>query len=1019
MSSRPALAKLTRPRLRDVEARPRLFQRLDELRHESPALWIGAPAGSGKTALVVSYIEDRELPVLWYRIDERDQHVAELFFYLRVAAEAMEGDPSGSLELPVFSQGVELARFARRFFEALFLRLPSGGLVVFDDYHTASVGSEWQAAFEKCLAGIPPGLNVVVLSRQAPPGSLARSIVHRELGVLESSELLLSEQETAALARRRLGKKQKLSAQEVAQIHAATSGWAAGVSLLLRSNQGGNLAALSGRRAEPLFDYLTNAVFSELSEATQALLLHSACLRRFSVIELEALAGLQVDPSELLGLYRSGFFLESDGPGEQVFRCHPLFRSFLSYRAEQLLGAEALRSARARAADMLQKDGRGEEAVELLALIGDQLALCELVASLAPSLFAQGRSAMLGEWLSAIASENVEASGWLSYWQANCLLATEPSFSLNVFERALAIFEREQDSTGAYLAWAGAVQALVYEQRNFQLLDRWLVRLTDLESFSPGFASAEVGAAVVSSLLLGLTFMGAERSAFERWTARAMALADKASDPSVRAMAASVLVLNFALRGESSAAATWLAALERYSANGPTLLIGQVAARAAATTLAWHEGHNAAAVAVAEEGLALLGQNRVPMWQLALLIYGSLAALNRGASEAGDRFLARLTELASSSTPLELAGYHHVRACRALVRGENKQALSCIELGIDLDRAVGFHQALGVDLQIAAHLHFELGDEASGRAALRESRRIEETHRHPALRYWRLLIEADRALQLGERDPASALLREAFSAGREQQIFNMFCPRPARVAELCQFALAQDIEAEYVCTLVRRNELFQHAAPVGLLTWPWPIRIRTFGGIEVRLDDKPLALGRVRTPLLLLRLLLTTASNRTGMPVARVLASLWPDSDGDNAEHAFDMTVLRLRGQLGEQGRKALRIERGHVLLDSTLCWTDTMALSELLSEIDASGPELSLERCTALAARLEQLYRGPFADEDEIACPFGDYGERVRRKVSAALRTLNTQFSRLGDARPGKALSLRLCEVDPLLRIE
>lgn len=348
MSSRPALAKLTRPRLRDVEARPRLFQRLDELRHESPALWIGAPAGSGKTALVVSYIEDRELPVLWYRIDERDQHVAELFFYLRVAAEAMEGDPSGSLELPVFSQGVELARFARRFFEALFLRLPSGGLVVFDDYHTASVGSEWQAAFEKCLAGIPPGLNVVVLSRQAPPGSLARSIVHRELGVLESSELLLNEQETAALARRRLGKKQKLSAQEVAQIHAATSGWAAGVSLLLRSNQGGNLAALSGRRAEPLFDYLTNAVFSELSEATQALLLHSACLRRFSVTELEALAGLQVDPSELLGLYRSGFFLESDGPGEQVFRCHPLFRSFLSYRAEQLLGAEALRSARAR-----------------------------------------------------------------------------------------------------------------------------------------------------------------------------------------------------------------------------------------------------------------------------------------------------------------------------------------------------------------------------------------------------------------------------------------------------------------------------------------------------------------------------------------------------------------------------------------------------------------------------------------------------------------------------------------------
>jgi LuxR family transcriptional regulator, maltose regulon positive regulatory protein len=1019
MSSRPPLAKLTRPLLRDVEPRTRLFQRLDELRHESPALWIGAPAGSGKTALVVSYLEQGELPVLWYRIDERDQHVAELFFYLRLALEAMESDPGGSLELPVFSQSTELGRFSRRFFEALFLRLPRGGLLVFDDYHTATVGLEWQAAFEKCLASIPDGLNVVVISRQSPPGSLARAIAHRELGVLESSELLLSEQETAALAKRRLGKKQKLSAAELAQIHAATSGWAAGVSLLLRSNQGGNLAALSGRRAEPLFDYLTNAVFSELSEATQTLLLHSACLRRFSLNALEELAGLRVDHSELLGLYRSGFFLESDGPGERLFRCHPLFRSFLSYRAEQLLGVEALRAARARAADMLQNEGRGEEAVELLALIDDQPALCALVASLAPSLFAQGRSAMLGEWLSAIASKSLEASGWLSYWQASCLLATEPSRSLKVFERALAIFEREQEGTGAYLAWAGAVQALVYEQRNFQLLERWLERLTDLERFSPAFASAEVGAAVVSSLLLGLTFSGAERSAFARWTARAMALAEKASDPSVRAMAASVLVFNFAMRGEAASAATWLAAFACYSANGPTPLIGQVAARAAATTLAWHEGRNAAAVAAADEGLALLGQNRVPMWQLALLLYGSLATLDRDVGDAGERFLARLTELASSSTPLEVAGYHHVRACRALARGEHKRALSCIELAIDLDRAVGFGQALGVDLQIAAHLHFELGDEASGREALRESRHIEETHRHPGLRYWRLLIEADRALRVGERDTASTLLREAFTAGQAQQIFNMFCPGPARVAELCRFALAHDIEPEYACNLVRRKELFQHAAPVELLSWPWPIRIRTFGGLDVRLDDKPLALGRVRTPLLLLRLLLTTAGSRAGMPVARVLASLWPESDGDNAEHAFDMTVLRLRGQLGEQGRKALRVERGHVLLDPALCWTDTMALSALLTEIAGSGPQLALEACAGLADRLEQLYRGPFADEDDVASPLGDYGERVRVKVSGALSTLNAHFSRLGDAQQGAALSFRLRGADPLLRVD
>jgi LuxR family transcriptional regulator, maltose regulon positive regulatory protein len=550
MAEHAQVAKLTRPTLRDLEPRRRLFQRLDQLRDASSTVWIGAPAGSGKTALAVSYVDERALPVLWYRIDERDQHVEELFFYLRLWAEAQEGSPRGSMDLPAFSSNVDIGRFARRFFEALFLRLPSGGLLVFDDYHTANVGPQWQAAFETCVASIPSGSNVMLLSRQSPPGCLARPLAHGELGVLESTDLLLSQQETAALARRRLGKTRKLSKEELAQIHCATSGWAAGVSLLLRSGQGGSLTAFSKRSVEAVFEYLSGAVFSELSVATQKLLLHSACLHRFTPAELEELAGSNADRSELLGLYRSGFFLESDGPDEEVFRFHPLFRSFLSYRAEQVFGSEGLRSLRGRAAQMLHREGRYEEAFELLSLIDDQPALCELVLEVAPVLFSQGRTAMLEEWLATIATEQIEVSGWLSYWHATCLLAAKPSRSLQLFERALAIFERQREGDGAYLAWAGAVQALVYEQRNFQPVDQWLQRLTNIERISPAFSSAEIGSAVVGSMLMALTLAGADAAVFAHWSARAIALAEKASDPSVRAMTASVLVLHFALRGQ-------------------------------------------------------------------------------------------------------------------------------------------------------------------------------------------------------------------------------------------------------------------------------------------------------------------------------------------------------------------------------------------------------------------------------------------------------------------------------------
>jgi DNA-binding SARP family transcriptional activator len=598
------------------------------------------------------------------------------------------------------------------------------------------------------------------------------------------------------------------------------------------------------------------------------------------------------------------------------------------------------------------------------------------------------------------------------------LLTVEPTRSLELFELALGNFERDRDGVGAYLAWAGAVQALTYEQRSFQLLERWLERLTNLERFSSAFASPEVGSTVINSLVMGLTLAGAESSVVEHWIAQAMALAEKSSDPSARAMTASVLLLNFALRGDSGLASTLLAVLERQSRSGPMAAIGQVIARAAAAALAWHQGHVGASVEAALEGLSLLDRARVPMWQLALLVFGSFAAIDRGAADEGQRFLNRLAELADSGTPLDVSAYHVVRCCHAMARGDLKQALVSVELSLDRDRAVGFAYGQVVDLQICAYLHFELGNEASAREALREARSIEDAHRQPVLRYWRLVIEADRAAQTGAPELALRLLQEAFSVGRELQIFNVHCPVPARLAELCRLAISHGVEVEYARTLVRRRELFLQVVPLELQTWPWPIQIRTFGGLDVRLNDQQLLLGRVRMPLLLLRLLLTEAGNRAGQPISRVLCSLWPESDGDNATHAFDMTVLRLRNQLGEYGRRALRVERGHVMLDASLCWTDTAALSSLISDVSSLEPETGqaatqVARCSIWAERLVDLYRGPFANDEGDVAPLRDYAERVRAKVAKAAQILAVRLTQLGESRRAEALCSSLLEAD------
>src|SRR5882672_8043177 len=82
-SSPAFLAKLTRPRLTDVFLRRRLFRRLDERRY--PVMWINAPPGAGKTTLVSSYLAERNIPHLWYQLDQGDDDLGTFFHYLGVA----------------------------------------------------------------------------------------------------------------------------------------------------------------------------------------------------------------------------------------------------------------------------------------------------------------------------------------------------------------------------------------------------------------------------------------------------------------------------------------------------------------------------------------------------------------------------------------------------------------------------------------------------------------------------------------------------------------------------------------------------------------------------------------------------------------------------------------------------------------------------------------------------------------------------------------------------------------------
>jgi LuxR family transcriptional regulator, maltose regulon positive regulatory protein len=136
----------------------------------------------------------------------------------------------------------------------------------------------------------------------------------------------------------------------------------------------------------------------------------------------------------------------------------------------------------------------------------------------------------------------------------------------------------------------------------------------------------------------------------------------------------------------------------------------------------------------------------------------------------------------------------------------------------------------------------------------------------------------------------------------------------------------------------------------------WPVKIRSLGGFRVDGVDAAVvaAAKRPSKPLQLLQVLL--ALNPDGSNPRTLADELWPDADADAAYHAFEVTLQRLRRQLGRAD--ALLLSAGSLRLNRAVCWLDLWTLDEVLRELDGGVPP---DDPRGLALRLLQCHRGEF----------------------------------------------------------
>lgn len=236
------IAKIVRPKLSGIFGRDRLFRLLDKGMRK-PVVWVSAPAGSGKTTLVASYLDSRKVPCLWYQVDEGEGDIASFFYFMGVAAKKAAPRHRKPLPLltPEYLQGIPV--FTRRYFEELFRRLKPPFVMVLDNYQDAPPASGFPDMLVHGLDTVPEGVTVVILSRIAPPSQLARLQANNRLHMIGWDEIRFTRNESSGLLETQGFAKHSSEALE--SLYTKTEGWAAGLVFLTAEAGGTALAAPS------------------------------------------------------------------------------------------------------------------------------------------------------------------------------------------------------------------------------------------------------------------------------------------------------------------------------------------------------------------------------------------------------------------------------------------------------------------------------------------------------------------------------------------------------------------------------------------------------------------------------------------------------------------------------------------------------------------------------------------------------------------------------------------------------
>jgi LuxR family transcriptional regulator, maltose regulon positive regulatory protein len=343
---------------------------LERLRGAARVTEVSAPAGSGKTQLLRSWIDQAGLAdrVAWVTV-QREERDAQRF-WLSVL-DALRGTTAGSslVREVTAAPGLDTGEIVERLLQDLGSLKERVWLVVDDVHELASAESLRQ--LELLVMRASPQLRFVLLTRHDLRLGLHRLRLEGGLTEVRAGDLRFTMEEARELF---ATAGVELPDPALAQLHERTEGWAAGLRLAALSLSGhpdpAQFAAEFSGSERTVADYLLAEVLERQSEEVRLLLLRTSVLDRVSGELADLLTGRPGGARMLQELEAVNAFVVSVDAQRTWFRYHRLFADLLRLELRQA-PPEELSALHATAAGWFAGHGCPVEAVRHAQAAGD------------------------------------------------------------------------------------------------------------------------------------------------------------------------------------------------------------------------------------------------------------------------------------------------------------------------------------------------------------------------------------------------------------------------------------------------------------------------------------------------------------------------------------------------------------------------------------------------------------------------------------------------------------------------